>query len=199
LIDFNSIFFNLNLEETVVSKRVRQLKLDRFPSEFPKKQKEYEKHIVITKLDSTLIWDELLLEIDFKLIPNKIVFSKIRADLWFDQKATNSFLFDILHSFGPTNDFTLKTTLDLQGLPSGTHSIKVEMYELWSFLEKHNHTEKEITIEYTPQTKKAMLKEVPIIKKIEGEGIAIVSESEKHIYQEMQETRKKELASEREK
>jgi hypothetical protein len=44
-----------------------------------------------------------------------------------------------------------------------------------------------------------MLKEVPIIKKIEGEGIAIVSESEKHIYQEMQETRKKELASEREK
>ena len=30
-----------------------------------------------------------------------------------------------------------------------------------------------------------MLKEVPIIKKIEGEGIAIVSESEKHIYQEI--------------
>jgi hypothetical protein len=183
----------------MVSKRVRQLKLDRFPSEAPKKQKEHDRHIVITKLDSTLVWDELLLEISFKLIPNKTAFSKIRANLWFNQKATKSFLFDILHSFGPTNDFTLKTTLDLQGLPSGTHSIIVEMYELWSFLEKHTHTEKEITIEYTPQTKKATLKEVPIIKKIEAEGIVIVSDSEKHIYQEIQETRKKEIASEREK
>jgi hypothetical protein len=182
-----------------VSKRVRQLKLDRFPSEFLKKQKEHDRHIVITKLDSTLVWDELLLEIGFKLIPNKIAFSKIRADLWFDQKVTKSFLFDILHSFGPTNDFTLKTALDLQGLPSGTHSIKIEMKERWSFLEKHNHTEKEITIEYTLQTKKAMLKELPIIKKIEGEGIAIVSDREKHIYQEIQETRKKELVSDREK
>ena len=77
--------------------------------------------------------------------------------------------------------------------------MTVEMYGLWEFVEKTEHAKKEITFEYTPQSKKANLKEVPIIKKIEGDGIAIVSESEKHIYTEMQETMKRELASKRDK
>lgn len=180
-------------------KQVKQLKLDSFPSYFPKKQNKQDRHIVITKLNSTLVWDDLFLDIEFKLFPSKKSFSKIKVDLWFDRKEAKSFLFDILHSFGPTNEFTLKATLDLQGLPLGTHSVKVGMYELFSFIEKRNHAEKEISIEYTPETKKAMLKEVPIVKKIEGEGIAIVSDSEKRIYREIEKKEKKEMVAKQDK
>ena len=173
--------------------------MDRFPSEFPKKQKEYDRQIIITKLGSTLVWEDLFLEVEFKLVPNKNAFSKIKANLLFDQRVTKSFFFDILQSFGSTKEFSLKTTLDLKGLPSGVHSIKVEIYELWSFPEKHNRTEKEITIEYTPQTKKASLRKVPIVTKVQGDDLAVVSDSERRIYEEIQETVKKEVDSKRKK
>ena len=107
-------------------------------------------------------------------------------------------MFNILHSFDSTNEFKLKATLSLRALPSGTYPVKVEIYELMSSQEKRGYAEKEVKVEYTPQTKKAKLREIPIVKKIEGEGIAIVSDIEKHIFKEMQEIVKKELTSKRE-
>ena len=134
--------------------QTKQLKLNSFSSQLQKKLQEQEKQIIITRFDRKLVWNELILEIEFKLSPNKDAFSKIKTELWFDQEKTKSFLFDILHSFGPTDEFKLKATLDLEGLPSGNHSVKIEMYEFWSFLEKSSHTEKEITFYYSPQKKK---------------------------------------------
>ncbi len=186
------------VKKLLASEQSKQLELASFPSESIKKTRTEKKQIVITKLDSTLVWDDLFLEVEFQLVPSKSYFSKIKAELWFDQEKTKVFLFDILHSFSSTNEFTLKATLDLQETPMGTHSIKVEMYEPWSITEKHNQTEKETKIEYTPETKKATLRRIPTIKKIEAEGIAIISADEKQLYQEMQETMKKELTSKRE-
>jgi hypothetical protein len=56
---------------------------------------------------------------------------------------------------------------------------------------------KEATIEYLPQKRESRLKKVPIVKRIEGEGIAVVSDSEKDIYQEIENTMKKDLNSKR--
>ena len=181
-----------------MSKQAKQVKLDSYPSETQTKPSPEKKQIVITDFDSTLVWDDLILEVGFKLTPSKLVFSKVNVDLWFNQKRTKSFLFDILHSFDSTNEFELKVTLSLRGLQSGTFPVKVEMYEVMSSREKRGYTEKEIEVEYTSQTKKAKLREIPIVKKVEGDGIAIVSDSEKLLYKEMQETMKKELASKRE-
>ena len=119
-------------------------------------------------------------------------------DSWFDQEKAKSVLFDILHSFSSTNEFTLKATLDLKGTPSGTHFLKAEIYEFMFSKKKQSHTEKEIKKEYTPQTKITNLREIPIVRKIEGEGIVVISENEKQTYHEMKETRRKELASKRE-
>ena len=181
------------------SDKNEQLKLDSFPSEAVKKIQTEEKQIIITKLNSTLVWDELLLEIEFQLVPNKNHFSKIKAALWFDQEKTRSILFDIMQSFNITDEFTLKVTLDLKEIPEGQHSVKVEIYELWEFIEKHENVKKEIIFEYTPETKKANLRKIPIIKRIEGEGVAVISDSEKDVYREIQETMKQEVDSKRDK
>ena len=61
------------------------------------------------------------------------MFSKIRADLYFDEKKVKSVLFAILHCFGSTDEFQLKVALDLNGISSGAHSVKAEMYEPHSF------------------------------------------------------------------
>ncbi len=134
------------------------MKIDSFPSEAAKKTETEKKQITITKLNSRLAWDKLFLEVEFQLTPNKNYFSKIEAELWFDQEKTKSILFDIMQSFASTNDFMLKATLDLTGIPQGTHSVKVEIYEIWEFIEKHEHAKKEITFHYSPETKIANLK-----------------------------------------
>ena len=72
--------------------------------------------------------------VEFQLFPNKNYFSKIKAELWFDREKAESILFDIMQSFNNTNEFTLKATLDLKGIPQGNHSVTVEMYGLWEFV-----------------------------------------------------------------
>ena len=64
-------------------------------------------------------------------------------------------------------------------------------------VEKNSYIEKEITFYYLPQNKKARLRKVPLLKKIEGDGIAVISGSEKEIYREIQETMKKDVISKR--
>jgi hypothetical protein len=193
-------------------KKGKQQTLDNLPSEPQKKPPEAEavspstraetsakqnKQITITKIDSTIVENELTIEVEFKLAPHKSSFSKMRADLWFDEKRTKSVLFDILHSFGATDEFTLKASLDLSGINQGSHSVKVEMYEPSSSGENCACTVKEATVEYFPQSRESRLKKVPIVKRIEGEGIAVVSDSEKDVYREIEETEKKDLISKR--
>jgi hypothetical protein len=190
----------------------KQLTLDNLPAEPQKKPPEKEellpsssaespdkqnKQIIITKIGSVIEENELTLDVEFKLAPDKNAFSKIKSDLWFDEKRTKSVLFDILHSFGTTDEFTLKAVVDLNGMEPGPHAVKVEMYELSSSGQMCAYTLKEATIEYLPQKRESRLKKVPIVKRIEGEGIAVVSDSEKDIYREIEDTMKKDVISKR--
>jgi hypothetical protein len=49
----------------------------------------------------------------------------------------------------------------------------------------------------SPQTRESRLIKVPIVKRFEGVDLAVVSESDKNIYREIDETMKKESASKR--
>jgi hypothetical protein len=57
---------------------------------------------------------------------------------------------------------------------------------------------KEKTVEYVPLDRKAGYRKIPIAKKIAGD-VAIVSNSDKEIYLEIDKTRKSELDSKRDK
>jgi hypothetical protein len=56
---------------------------------------------------------------------------------------------------------------------------------------------KDATIEYSPQTRQSKLRKIPLVKRIESQSVAVVSESEKDIYREIEEAEKKELVSQR--
>jgi hypothetical protein len=167
------------------------------PSSFAETSDKQNKQIIITKIGSAIKEDELTLDVEFKLAPKKNVFLKIKSDLWFDKIRIESVLFAILHSFGTTDGFTLKAALDLNAIEPGHHAVKVEMYELLSSGQTCAYTLKEATIECPPQKRESRLKKVSIVKRIEGEGIAVVSESEKAIYREIEDTMKKDVISKR--
>jgi hypothetical protein len=71
------------------------------------------------------------------------------------------------------------------------------MYELWSSGEKLTSASKEATIEYVPVKKEDRLILVPIVKSVAGADLTIVSESQKNIYRQIEEIKKKENISKR--
>lgn len=137
--------------------------------------------------------DELAVDTDFRLVPSKKDFSKVRYTLWFDEQKAYSNLIEIPQSFVASDEFQLKLILDLKGVSSGSHSLKVELCDVFSPL----CASKETTFEYKPQTKEDRLKRIPTVRKIEGFDISVVSNNEKDVFKEIDETFRKEQISKR--
>ena len=66
------------------------------------------------------------------------------------------------------DDFELTPVLDMNGIPAGTYTLKVEMYELWSTGERFSQAKKELTVDYVPQTRESKFVRVPIVKSVAG-------------------------------
>ena len=161
----------------------KQTTLDSLPNAPKKEPAEtpssiQKKQIIITEIVAVTEEDELALKIGFKLLPSKTAFSKVQSNLWFDDQQINSASINIPQSHLATDEFELNPVLDMKGISAGSHTIKVEMYELWSNGEKLTCTSKEVTIEYVPQTRESRLIRIPMVKSIAGADLAIVSESE---------------------
>jgi hypothetical protein len=58
-------------------------------------------------------------------------------------------------------------------------------------------TLREVTVQYVPQTRESRLIKIPIVKRVRGGDLDVVSESDKNIYREIEETMKKESDSKR--
>ena len=183
-------------------KASKQLTLDSL-SATPKKEQDktnakiQEKRIVITEIGTLTKEDELVLKIAFKLLPSKTAFSRVKADLWFNGQQISAFIIGIPQGSLGANDFELTPVLDMKGITAGPQTIKVEIYELWSSGERLCQVAKEVTVNYVPQTRESRLVKVPIVKSVAGADLAVVSELEKDIYREIEETGKKELISKR--
>jgi hypothetical protein len=85
----------------------------------------------------------------------------------------------------------------MKGIAAGSHTIRVEMYELWSSGEKLTCTAKEATIEYVPVRREDRLIKVPIVKSVAGADLTVVTDSEKDIYREIDDSMRNEEASKR--
>ena len=85
----------------------------------------------------------------------------------------------------------------MKGIPPGNHCIKLEMYELWYSGEKLLQTFKEVTVDYVPLTRQSRLIKVPSVKSVVGADLAVVSESEKDLYRDIEKTTKKEQLNKR--
>ena len=158
---------------------------------------DQKKQIAITKIDTVTREDELALKVDFRLLPSRTAFSKITSELYFDGQKLKVVSISIPQGPLTADDFELTPVLGMKGINAGLHKIKVEMYELWDSGEKLTCTSKEVTVEYAPKSREDRLIKIPIVKSIAGTDLVIVSDSEKDIYREIEESTKKELISKR--
>jgi hypothetical protein len=183
-------------------KASKQLTLDSLPNA-PTKESDkasaciHEKQIIITEIGTLTKEDELAIKVGFKLLPSKTAFSKVKSDLWFDNQQISSVSISIPQGPLTQDEFELTPVLDMKGIIAGSYIIKVEMYELWASGERLSQAAKVIAVDYVPQTRESRLVKVPIVKSVAGADLAVVSELEKDIYREIEETGKKELISKR--
>jgi hypothetical protein len=176
------------------SEKFQQLKLNIFPSELQKESPEKSKKIVINSLDSVAKYDDaMVLTVEFRFVPSKTVFSKVRSTLWFDDIEVKSDLIGIPQGFGDSDEFQLNYNLDMRGISAGTHTIKVELNDLFSPCSAI----REEPVDYVPLDRKAAYRKIPIARKITGEDFTVVSSSDKEIYDDMDKARKNELDSKR--
>ena len=183
-------------------KHSKQSTLENLPkahkAEIPKAAvPEKKKQIKITEISTDTRENELILKIGFRLLPSRTAFSRLTSDLYFDDEKIDSLRLRIFQGPLATNSSEFSSVLDMTGIGKGQHSLRVEMYELWDSGEKLTHTSKEVIIEYVPLRREERLIKVPTIKSSAGANLAIVTDSEKNIYREIEENMKKEAASKR--
>jgi len=185
-----------------VAKQTKQTTLDSL-SLLPKKKLDEKtvarqtKQIEITDVTTTSREDELVLIVSFKLIPSRTFFSRITADISFDQQQIESLRLRILQGPLATNEAEFSSVLDMTGIHAGRHLLSVIMHEFWTLEENPIKACKEISIEYIPTKREDRLIKVPIIKCVAGTDLSIVSESEKNIYREIEEEMKRQTTSRR--
>lgn len=158
---------------------------------------ERKKRIVITEIGTVTKEDELDLRVVFRLLPSKAAFSKITAELYFDEQRLHAVCISIPQGPLARDDFEFYPVFNMTGISAGSHAIRVEIYELGGSGEKLTCTSKEATIEYVPVRREDRLIKIPIVKSVVGAGVVAVSDSEKDIYRELGESMKRESASKR--
>lgn len=177
----------------------KQLTLDNLPNVHTKESNKLiqQKQITIIEIQAIIREDELALKVGFKLYPSKSAFSKVNLDLWFNNQQISSRLIRVPQGPLSADELELPAVLDMKGIAAGAYPIRVDMYELWSDGEKLCFTQKEVTVQYVPQTRESRLIKVPIVKSLGEPSLAVVSEFDKDIYREIEETMKKESDSKR--
>jgi hypothetical protein len=179
----------------------RQFTLDNLPDAGPKNaidiiKQQKETPIIITQIQHTTKEDELSLKIAFKL-PHEKSFSRVQSNLFFDNIPINSVLVQMLRGPLATAESEFSAILDMRGIAAGPHTIGVEMYGLWSEGERLCCTYSELTISYIPWTRQLRLVKIPIVSSVAGADLAIVSNSQREIYSDIEKTVKKEQESKR--
>ena len=183
-------------------KASKQQTLDHMPAKTDndaekKFQRKTEKQIVITELSALTNVDELSLKVAFSLIPSKTAFSRVQFVLWFVNQQISSVTIRIPQGFLAADEFELTPVLDMKGIPAGSYTIVVKMYELWSSGEKFSEAIKELNVDYVPQTRESRFVKIPSVKSVAGTDLAVVSESATDFYQGIEKTIKKEQLSKR--
>jgi len=179
-------------------KQSKQSTLDNLPT-VPDSPVEADprKQILITDIKPSIKVEEVSLQINFRLAPSKVAFSKVNADLYFSKTKIHTLCLNILPSKLSGDTFEFTVTLFMKGICAGAYPIKLEMYDLWAPGEKLTSTSKEINLDYIPQTRESKWVKIPTVKCMGGNDLAIIANTEKEIYRDIEKTQKRERTSKR--
>ena len=191
---------NQRLREAMraATKHAKQTTLENLPKPHTHStEPKQKKHITITQIQTCAREDELALKVSFRLEPSKAAFSKVTGDLHFDGEKLATFCMKIPQGSLSGNDFEFARVLEMKGVAAGPHTIRVEIYELWSSGEKLTPASREVGVDYVPVRRQDSWVRVPTVKSVAGADLTVVSEQERSIYREMEENRKRALANRR--
>ena len=184
-----------------VSKKQKQTTLDSVCNQPPQGKTKVvvwdNRKVVIEELSAKAKEDALALEIGFRLLPSKKVFSKVTLNLYFEEHLLYSAGMKIPKSPLLGDDFALTPVLDMKGIAAGSYKIKVEMYQPWATTERIAYASKELTVDYVPVKKEDRYIKVPFVKSVVGANVELVSKDEKELYREISESIKREIESKR--
>jgi len=155
------------------------------------------KAVAITDLNAEIEKQDVVVRIRFKMASSKRVFSRIRIDLYFDGKSVKSLYAGIPYYYAQRKESSVLSIISLKHIAPGKHTLKVEVSGLWHLARSADS--REVTFDYYPIVKERITRAVPVIKRIEGQGVAIVTDEAKRLYKHMREYRKRELATHRDK
>ncbi|MCL1978333.1 MAG: hypothetical protein FWG55_09595 [Candidatus Bathyarchaeota archaeon] len=184
-----------------LAKPIKQLTLDSLPATSIKQDTNtkpaVQKQIHITKIEATTRIDELVLKVSFRLEPSWRTFSKVKADLFFEDTHISAVSIQVLQGPLGTNELEYSWVMDTKNIAKGTYHLRVEMYEAWSSDERSCQTIREITVNYVPKTRQERLIRIPIVKSVTGADMAVISNQEKRLYLDLEKAMKKEQLSRR--
>ncbi|MCW4001204.1 MAG: hypothetical protein NWE93_13300 [Candidatus Bathyarchaeota archaeon] len=170
----------------------RQLTLDKLPTSQPSPaQPPQLKQIKITQFASETGIDELTLKVSFALKPSKAAFSKLKADLRFEEEVLSSVLIRVPQGPLSTDELEYSWVLDMTGIGEGKYAVGVEMYEAGGS-EKLNCATDELTLDYVPQTRRSCYIRVPSVKSVAGADLSVASKTESELYRELENTLREE-------
>lgn len=190
---------------TKPAKPPKQLTFDSLPSAAvsPKQvtdnKQETPKKIVITQMEAVTGIEELTLKTAFRLQPSRLLFSKVKADLFFENTNISSVLIRVLQGPLGSDESEYSWVLDTKDLGAGVYRLRLEMYEWWQTGERFSQTSRELTLDYKPVTRQSRLIKIPTVKSVAGADLTVVSGTEKEVFTELNENMKKEQLNRRDK
>jgi hypothetical protein len=186
-------------EKTLVDlKRAKQATFDNLPKTTEKPNETKPQKSIIIQLNHTTKEDELDLAISFRLLPSRMHFSNLLLDLHFDGNKVNSYLIAIPPSRLLSDELEFPIALDMTGIPSGEHVVKVELTEKWETGEILAQASKYVVVQYTPIRKEDRYVKVPLVRKIDG-AFRIVMAEEKELYESLEKGHREDLNTKRDK
>jgi hypothetical protein len=176
-------------------KKTKQYTFDTLPEPKAKQAvSKTEKSILIAQLEYTIEENGLELSVAFRLLPSQNHFSNLTLELFFDDNKLNSYLISIPPSQLLSNELEFPISLDMQGICSGSHTIKVEMFERWHTGEKLTSASRYVIVEYSPTRKEDRYVKVPIVRKVDG-AFRIILPQEKELYEQLERNKRQEIDS----
>jgi hypothetical protein len=154
-----------------------------------------EKELSITEFNTIIKKQKLTLDFKFKLAPSKRLFSRLRADLYFDGKCIKSLYVGIPYYLASKGEFPIRSILDLKQIIKGTHIVRVEISGLWSSAGPSDF--REVAIEYQPVVRKSAVRAYPTFSRIEVPNTMIIADDAKLLYENLRESWKRELTTRR--
>jgi hypothetical protein len=188
------------LRERTISEvnKARQSTFDKFPKQTAEPFVKIEKSIMIAQLAYVIKEDELELSVAFRLYPSKNHFSNLTLELYFDDHKLDTHVLTLPPSQLLGDELEFPIALDMRGITAGTHSIKVELAECLNTSEKFFCASKYIIAQYKPIKREDRYIKIPIVKKIGG-AFRIMLPEEQELYQDLEESKRQEIKSQRDK